>query len=133
VKPSTGGNNGLFITVERTNPNNPVRNIRVLMPGFDAARAEALPFHPRFLSTIKPFGVVRFMDYMLANGIGPKTWAERARASDRRVNEQQYMNAGPFLSVCNPSPIKPLPLGLHRQVVADRLLGATKQARVVSA
>lgn len=96
VKPSTGMNNGLFITVERTNPINPVRNIRVLMPGFDAARAEAMPFHPRFLSTVKPFGVVRFMDYMLANGIGPKTWAERARVSDRCVHEQQYMNVRHF-------------------------------------
>jgi hypothetical protein len=83
VKPSTGLNNGLFVTVERTNPANPIRNIRVLMPGFDAARAEAMPFHPRFLSTIKPFGVVRFMDLMNANTIGPKTWNERARTSDR--------------------------------------------------
>ena len=29
LKPSTQGNNGLFCTVERTNPANPVRNIRV--------------------------------------------------------------------------------------------------------
>jgi hypothetical protein len=29
LKPSTNGNNGLYCTVERTNPDNPVRNIRV--------------------------------------------------------------------------------------------------------
>jgi hypothetical protein len=29
LKPSTNGNNGLFCTVERTNADNPVRNIRV--------------------------------------------------------------------------------------------------------
>ncbi|WIA31087.1 hypothetical protein OEZ86_001114 [Tetradesmus obliquus] len=33
LKPSTGLNNGLFCTLERTNPANPVRNMRVLMPG----------------------------------------------------------------------------------------------------
>lgn len=83
VTPSTDFNNGLFVTVERTNPNNPVRNIRVLMPGFDAATAVTLPFHPRFMATLQPFGVLRFMDWMKANARGPATWDERAKPSDR--------------------------------------------------
>lgn len=84
VKPSTNGNNGLFCTVERTNPTNPVRNIRLLMPGFDTATADALPFHPRFVASLKPYGVLRFMDLMKANAPnGPKTWGERSQPTDR--------------------------------------------------
>ena len=83
VKPSTDFNNGLFVTVERTNPANPVRNIRVLMPGFDAATAEALPFHPRFLASLKQYGVLRFMEWMRANVKGPATWDQRAKTTDR--------------------------------------------------
>lgn len=37
LKPSTNGNNGLYCTVERTNPANPVRNIRVRpLKGFES-------------------------------------------------------------------------------------------------
>jgi hypothetical protein len=34
VQPSTNFNNGLLVNIERTNPNNPVKNIRVIRPGF---------------------------------------------------------------------------------------------------
>lgn len=71
------------MTVERTNPQNPVRNIRVLMPGFEAATAEALPFHPRFVSSLKKYGVLRFMNWMKSNLKGPATWEERAKPTDR--------------------------------------------------
>uniref|UniRef100_A0A383V938 EGF-like domain-containing protein n=1 Tax=Tetradesmus obliquus TaxID=3088 RepID=A0A383V938_TETOB len=84
LKPSTGLNNGLFCTLERTNPANPIRNIRVLMPGFDAATAAALPFHPRFVKYLQNYGVLRFMGWMEANtNQVPKTWEQRAKPTDR--------------------------------------------------
>lgn len=46
VEPSTQFNNGLILTVDRTDPDDPIRDIRVLMPGMDEARAAAFPFHP---------------------------------------------------------------------------------------
>jgi hypothetical protein len=85
VKPSTNGNNGIFCTVERANPANPPRNIRVLMPGVDAATAEALPFHPRLLNSLKEFGVLRFMEMMFAGRTGARTWAQRSKPTDRLV------------------------------------------------
>jgi hypothetical protein len=33
LKPSLFLDNGLYCTIERTDPSDPVRNIRVLMPG----------------------------------------------------------------------------------------------------
>jgi hypothetical protein len=84
LAPSTLGNNGLYLTIERTNPANPVRNIRVLMPGFDAATEAAMPFHPLLLAWLKDFGVIRFMDWMVTNhAVLPKTWAERPTGEQR--------------------------------------------------
>ncbi len=86
LKPSTGGNNGLYLTVDRTNPANPVRNIRVTMPGFDAATAEAMPFHPALLKLLGSFGTLRFMDWMNTNAaVLPVTWADRPTRAQRWV------------------------------------------------
>lgn len=57
VEPTTGGNNGIFLTVERTNPEDPVRNIRVVMPGFEELY-NAFPFHPLFLKSLEKYQVV---------------------------------------------------------------------------
>lgn len=84
LTPSTGGNNGLFLTVTRTNPDNPVRNIKALMPGFDPAQEAAFPFHPSLITFLKPFGTIRFMDWMHTNaGRLPVTWADRPKTTDR--------------------------------------------------
>lgn len=54
------------------------------MPGFDAKRAAANPFHPRFVRTLLDFGVLRFMAWQEANTDQlPRNWAERAKTSDR--------------------------------------------------
>lgn len=54
------------------------------MPGFDAKRAAANPFHPRFVKLLEGFGVLRFMGWMEANTDAvPRTWAERAKPTDR--------------------------------------------------
>jgi hypothetical protein len=84
LKPSTNGDNGLFVIIQRTNPDNPVRNIRVLMPGFDELTEAAMPFHPRFLTWLKDFGVLRFMEWMATNqAVLPKTWEERPTIAHR--------------------------------------------------
>jgi hypothetical protein len=63
VIPSTNGNNGIMITIVRTNPANYIRNIRVIRPGFENI-ASAVTFHPMFLSKIKPYKTLRFMDWL---------------------------------------------------------------------
>lgn len=35
IVPSTNFNNGIFIRIDRTNPNNYIRNLRVIRPGFE--------------------------------------------------------------------------------------------------
>ncbi len=71
---------------------NPVRAIRVLMPGTEATHRDQ-PFNPRWLQLVKAFRTVRFMDWGRTNnwsqdqpweweGKTPVGWDRRARLED---------------------------------------------------
>ncbi|GLC60709.1 hypothetical protein PLESTB_001660900 [Pleodorina starrii] len=82
--PSTEFNNGMLVMLERTDPTDPLRNIRVLMPGYEQAAVWGdQPFHPAFLSWLRPFGLLRFMDWMHSNAEAlPVEWEQRPRPED---------------------------------------------------
>lgn len=81
---------GFVLRITRTNPSNPVRNIRVVMPGH-VATYTTQPFHPQFLRNWRQFKVVRFMDWMRTNGSPQVHWSDRptpdlySQATDRGV------------------------------------------------
>lgn len=67
---------GIVLQVLATNPANPIRNIRMIMPGFENTYQKQ-PFHPLFLERLSRFKVIRFMDWMKANGSPVKEWSDR--------------------------------------------------------
>jgi len=72
---------GFHLKLLQTNPGNYVRNIRVIVPGFeDSYRAN--PFHPVFLKRWQGVACLRFMDWMETNGSKIRTWAERPKPED---------------------------------------------------
>jgi len=72
---------GTFVQLRQTNPEKPIRNVRVLMPGFEKTyRAE--PFSPAFLNRWRGFNTLRFMDWMETNGSKQRDWADRPRPED---------------------------------------------------
>lgn len=73
--------NGVFLTITATNPRNYIRNIRFILPGFEA-RAQSSPFNPEFLKRLSGFRVLRYMEWMLTNGSTVRNWADRALPSD---------------------------------------------------
>lgn len=73
VKP---GNSGILLRILQTNPENPVRNIRVLMPGFEETYRDN-PFRPGYLELLSPFRVIRFMNWQKTNGSPLVSWSER--------------------------------------------------------
>lgn len=75
------GQGAIFLQVRQTNPRDPLRNIRFLLPGAEGLYA-AQPFNPYFLDVISRFKVLRFMDWMGTNGAGIQEWAERPRVTD---------------------------------------------------
>lgn len=67
---------GVYVRIDRSNPNNPVRNVRVWLPGFEDSQSA---FHPFYLKRLKPFSVIRFMDWMRTNGSQAVNWSDRAK------------------------------------------------------
>ena len=71
----TPSNLGIYLRIDKSNPNNPVRNVKVWLPGFEGAKSA---FHPLYLSRLKPFSVIRFMDWQRTNGSDVVSWNDRA-------------------------------------------------------
>ena len=71
----------IFLKLVETDPNDYVRNIRVIMPGFERTWRDS-PFHPVFLKRWKGVACFRFMDWMKTNGSEIHTWADRPTLAD---------------------------------------------------
>ena len=103
----TRHDNGILFHITATNPENHVRNVRVLMPG---GRCEAAPiqwcdtenpcdegrcvpfeelqdeivFNPDFLEKTKRYSVIRYIDWMMANSTTVRRWSDRPTMQDSR-------------------------------------------------
>ena len=101
---------GIIMTVTATQIGNPIRNIRVIMPGgicdgdpytyvqnaaackpgayknFEA-NYETIIFHPAFLSRIRSYRLLRFMDWGYTNNSSQTRWSERPKVSDARWSQ----------------------------------------------
>lgn len=66
----------LTLRITETNPADPVRNIRFVLPGFEDTY-ETRPFHPEFLKRWERFKVLRFMDLQRTNNSEQVNWSDR--------------------------------------------------------
>ena len=66
----------LFLRLRTTDPADYVRNIRVIMPGFEES-FEKDPFHPAFLQRWQGMACLRFMDWMETNNSEIQHWSDR--------------------------------------------------------
>jgi hypothetical protein len=96
---------GIAFGYSQTNPNNYIRNVRLIMPGGMcrsnafrwAANASNCPggdyvsfekiyttqiFHPTYLSRLRPYSTLRFMGWMETNGSIQTSWANRPKVTD---------------------------------------------------
>ncbi len=71
----------LFLRLRATTPSNPVRNIRMLMPGCEKTYA-ANPFDASFLKRWQGVTCLRFMDWMMTNGSKVAKWSDRPKPTD---------------------------------------------------
>jgi hypothetical protein len=68
---------GVFLQILATNPANPIRNIRFIMPGFEQTY-RSQPFHPLFLKRLAQFKALRFMDWGATNNSEVREWRDRS-------------------------------------------------------
>ncbi len=78
AKPTQGA---VFLQITATNANNPLRNIRFLLPGAEATY-ETQPFNPIFLQRLSRFSTLRFMDWMMTNFAPASEWSDRPQVTD---------------------------------------------------
>jgi hypothetical protein len=102
----TPGNQGIKIDIDNIDPNDPVKNIRLWMPGFENATSS---FHPLFVSRLKTFKVLRFMDWQKINSSTEVQWSDRKQptyAFQNDARDSQNGNHGGvapeyILELCN--------------------------------
>lgn len=74
---------GVFLQIRETNPRNPVRNLRFIMPGFEQTY-KSQPFHPVFLQRLAKFRSLRLMDWMATNHSEVVNWSDRTTLNSAR-------------------------------------------------
>lgn len=82
----TPSSDGILVTIESTDPTNPVRDINLWMPDYQGQSfrgkrwqpgASFSPFHPLYLERLAPFSTLRFMAMQETNSSDIVTWADR--------------------------------------------------------
>lgn len=81
AKPSQGS---IFLQLRATDPQNPIRAMRLYLPDTNAS----MTFNPLFLERIQPFTVLRFMDWMNTNNSTLVAWEDRPKVTDAFWSEK---------------------------------------------
>ncbi len=77
----------IFLRLMETDPQDYVRNIRVLMPGYETRYVKE-PFTPWMLERWKGCSAFRFMDWMNTNGSPIREWSDRPKPTDCNWTEK---------------------------------------------
>jgi hypothetical protein len=108
VPPAPDG--AVFLRIKKTNVNNPIRNLRFIMPGFEATY-QTQPFHPLFVERQSVFKTLRFMDWGVTNGSKVVNWSdrttlgagpgsrERGASLEDMINLANQMNIDPWFTI----------------------------------
>jgi hypothetical protein len=98
------GDGGVQLVVAESDPKNPVRDIHVWMPGFEGSESA---FHPLFRERLKPFQVLRFMDWQRTNNSLLRQWSQRPKPADPRYTTEAGVPLEVMIDLanaCNASP-----------------------------
>jgi hypothetical protein len=97
VKPD---NAGIEVRITQTMPHDPIRNIRLMMPGY-WEQHDIYPFHHLFLDRINAFTIYRFMDWQEINNSKITSWSERAKVSDATFASGKGVPLEYMVLLCN--------------------------------
>jgi hypothetical protein len=73
---------GILISITDSDPTDYVRNIRLIMPGYQNTY-QTNPFYQPFLNSLQSFSTLRFMDTMKTNAQPLTDWSQRTTATYR--------------------------------------------------
>ena len=114
VRPASG--EGVFeLKITRSNSSNPIKNIRLLMPGAEITY-QSQPFYTPFVQRLLPFKAIRFMDWGQTNNWGNADagsgydeatdtvrieWGQRAQMSNLTWANNKGMPYEMMIELCN--------------------------------
>jgi len=78
---TTPSDSGIWFQINATDPQDYIRNIQIIMPGFEPTY-QTQQFHPEFLDSLRSFDVIRFMDWQNTNSTYNHSWAQRPKPAD---------------------------------------------------
>jgi hypothetical protein len=106
IDPSRGG---ILLRIVSTDPNqsgNYIRNIKVVRESQEAL-LETSAFSPDFLSQLRPYQALRFMDWMRTNNSTNSTWSSRSLPGDARYSTGKGVPAEIMIELANTTATAP--------------------------
>jgi len=101
VEISQGDARYVKMTIKSINPENPLRNMKLIRPDHEQTYQEK-PFGPEFLETWKHAGTFRFMDWMRTNtATENKVWNDRAKIENARYTTGAGVPIEVMVALCN--------------------------------
>lgn len=76
----------VFLGINSSKASNPVRNIRMIMPGYESTYSSQIFYQP-FVDKLGPLSTLRFMDTQNTNFNGIVSWSQRAKPTSYTQSE----------------------------------------------
>jgi hypothetical protein len=96
----TPTNAGIHMKLTGTDPADPVRNIRFVMPGHEQTY-ETQPWYPPFLEMLQPYQALRFMDMQETNDSPLVHWSERTTPQHATQMSSRGTALEHLIELCN--------------------------------
>lgn len=97
VSPSS---DGIFVEIKESDPRDPIRAIRLIPEEYVNMEAQE-PFHPLFIDKLKPFQVLRFMDWQRMNNSSIAEWSDRSLPTDYTQATPKGVALEHIITLCN--------------------------------
>ena len=97
---NVSGDKQIILNLLATDPQNPVRNIRLVLPGLEN-RFEKDPFTPYFLQRTSRFDVIRFMDWARTNNSTLSEWENRTKPTHATQAASSGVALEYMIELCN--------------------------------
>lgn len=99
-------NNGIYLKQIATNPANPMRNIRLIMPGHENTYLQR-PFLPSALNVWRAFRVIRFMNWQRTTTTDLATWSARPLTTWMSQDNPRGVALEHMIDLCNAADANP--------------------------
>ncbi len=89
---------GIILRITDSSPADPIKNIKVWMPGTENATSA---FNTTFTQKLAPFGVIRFMDWQRTNNSNLVSWADRTTPDSASQGGHNGVALEHMIDLCN--------------------------------